>query len=356
MAACGANHIVRCRTADLFPAPANARYVPVEGDALTERCLWDQELWPIIFAEWQRTGATNGTEFYCRLKSESVNPDRQSGALSFNTRTLAYEMRCYLWHLFRFFDRVLNEHLTAHKFELARWSWAQLLYLLLTEFRAAAVTFNYDLILERVIRAIGSYPGGNAVISLCVTLENFPFSVGTLPANTVVIHKVHGGIQFHLSTGIDSFVTGYRPTPWLNSLNVARNIVNGTQVEVDWSLTKMPFIPDMVPPGRAGDDIVNPALHVREHSQSQVKASDLVIWCGLSATEIDHEEVKALVKCIKSDATVIHVGLASDRENALARLLDNATVKSKHFIDATLEFPKIQEILRQSFQFKNTRY
>lgn len=219
--------------------------------------------------------------------------------------------------------------------------------MLLSRFRLSAVTLNYDLLLERVLEIIGSYPGHPPSINLCDTTENLPFSERALPANTITLHKVHGGLQFDLRTGLTIFTRGYEPNPWTRPIDIGNNYIGGVTVNVDRSRKKMPFIPDMVPPGHSGDDICNPYAKPAERSQAQIAQADIVIFCGLSAEAPDTEEVEGLVRRIKPSA-VVQIGLEGDNTNELSKVL--ARHRSDHyFVDAAKEFTRIPALIMSAF-------
>jgi len=111
LSACCATDIIRSKISDHFGPRVNADYIPVTRDRFIQHPLWTRDLWPLLVDEWNRTNPSNGRDFYLRLVKEPFNPDRVRGQWSFNTQTIAYELRCYLWHLFRCFEFRLHEHL-----------------------------------------------------------------------------------------------------------------------------------------------------------------------------------------------------------------------------------------------------
>src|SRR5580658_5923005 len=150
-----------------FPSPAGKPYFPVPGDRFgTEPSeLWDARKWDDLFKAWDRLGGGDPYGFYQRCASERISSTVNQGTWSFNTGSLAYQLRAYLWHFFVSFQRVIDKDLIDRPLLFASdsWLWSRLIKLLDTDFRLAVVTFNYDLVAKRIIIAL---IGGRVVCSV----------------------------------------------------------------------------------------------------------------------------------------------------------------------------------------------
>jgi hypothetical protein len=319
-----------------FKSWPELRYYVTKGDARFtdgDANFWESAKWPRLFAEWARINPGDVSDFYTELAKNGINPDRAARRWSVDSKSVAYELRCYLWHLFRSWDRVIQQRLTAAG-HLAPWHWMNVLRLLLAEYRLTVVSFNYDRVFEAayMASASGGWTCCGILHKLC--FESHAFAE-TAPANTVHLIKVHGGIDINFLTGQEKIV-GPRATPWLDDpFTLERNVVFGNRPIYNPALDVMPLIPELVPPGHQGDHLCSPEWAATDLAKAYLAEGDLTIFCGLSAAEPDTQEVKDLVSMISPASFIIQVGREDlgDRGNRLAGILaaHNQTVQ---FVDA----------------------
>jgi hypothetical protein len=349
------NDLVRCGIPNHFP-DHGAMYRPVANDSLPEQPLWNRELWPGLTSAWEAFGRNDPLAFYRSLARTPIKPDRKRGLWPFDTQSIAYELRCYLWHMFRYYHLAANAHL-AERFQTRQppiqWPWAMILRLLLAEFRLGVVSFNYDLFFELglgiVVRQFGGQP---FVLTVSAVMDSDYMAA---PANSVLVRKIHGSIHHTLRTPLELLPHYQGPHPWKVPTRFENNVFGGVKTDTDNSgeLKIFPFIPDIVPPGHPGDDICNPVSYALDRAKEQLRNSRLILFCGLSGNPPDTEEVQSLVRSIPSDSTVIHMGLEPDRTGCLAALLEEAGLRARHFVRAEDDLPTaIAEILKTAFPLR----
>jgi hypothetical protein len=348
-------HVVNCGVPNHFPLPESVRYLPVKGEKPEDEMpLWTPELWPRLFAAWEAYGAADVYGFYQSLAKTKFNPERLRNSWAFDTRSLPYELRCYLWHLFRHFQRAGEAELQKRQ-QTRRpgdWPWIELLWLLLIEFRLSVVSFNYDNWTESVLNWISSASAKglpHPVVRCAFDLQSMHWRAIQHPANTVLINKVHGSLV--VSAKVPFIGNAYSPRPWVQGQPIvfAYNYFTDVTEVFDFDLEHFPLVPDLVPPGHPGDDLCNPIANAVGRAREQLYEAQLVVFCGLSAVEPDTDEVRSLVQNIRSDATVIHMGLAKDRTNDLAKLLDEAQFRGRFFVDVKSEFRSVYSKIAARF-------
>jgi hypothetical protein len=315
-----------------FPAPDDKLYVPVTGDLFGPSALWDARKWPRLFAAWHTYGRLDDPYgFYQACARERISSSVARGTWSFSTDTLAYELRAYLWHFFRSFQRTIDRHLVGHCVsEPGAWLWGRLLKLLNMDFRLSLVTFNYDLLVPRVLGAVI----GRRIVG-AVERPDPPFD--EWPKTCVPLLLVHGGINQFLDFPPD-FRRG-PANPWLHFIRLRGNLSDQSitifRESYDPDFDYFPLAPALVPPGHQGDDICNPHSRVQEMAKELLAVADVVIFCGLSAREPDTLEIQGLVNAVQPKAQTVQVGVAGvDESNDLARLMQASPAGRSAFLDA----------------------
>ncbi|RYY73613.1 MAG: hypothetical protein EOO52_16495 [Gammaproteobacteria bacterium] len=320
-----------------FPPPENTMYIPVRDDVFEKSKLWDAKKWPNLYSFWESIGKLNGRDFYLALHKAEINPHKNIGKLSYDTGSIGFELRCYLWHLFRSKNYEMKELLQNNGVNLQSWEWFKPFKILLSEFALGVATFNYDLIVEDILHQVFFK---NVIFHDLSSEDEF----SRRPADSIALYKIHGSISYYINTGMSSIIQlGPKSNPWLVNAKYHFNTIGNANLDVDPRVESFPEFPDIVPPGHLGDDKLNPQSVVLPLSKCHIKASCLVIICGLSAEEPDTDEVRGLVEEINLDAVVIHVGLESDRNNKLAKMLMDRGIESTFFLPDQLK--KIGDIV-----------
>ena len=311
-----------------FPPPGSVRYFPVIEDQFQLSPIWERQKWPRLYDLWENIGRPQGRDFYLSLPKDIVNPSRPLEKLTYNTASLAFELRCYLWHLFRSHHYTLVSPPCGEKIRFDKWEWMLPFMLFISEFALGVVSFNYDLLVELfLMNAFGWI--------VCHYDLRSEGEYNQRPADSVAMYKLHGSISYYLDTGMRMF-TGKVPNPWLENSSFGMNDVPNPILNLNLEMKEFPEFPDLVPPGHYGDDKIAPVSRSKALSKVHIGQSRLVVFCGLSAEEPDTAEVKELVDAIDPAATLIQVGLDRDRDNVLSRLLRDKGLCPKFLLPTEL--------------------
>jgi hypothetical protein len=289
--------------------------------------FWSRAHWPKLHGMWSAGGFTSPAQFYEALALESINPSPRSEG--FDTRTVAYELRCYLWHMMRAWQLVIRSKLqSAGVYEY--WNWFSLIAILVRHFKLTAVNFNYDETLADALYGAQSLHPELAPLSFKRTISRpVQYMERKLKLGTVVSVHVHGSVVHWEDQTAFSPAAGEEPCPWIRSglLVVGCQSFDSTQYCINQELVNaMPFLPSLVPPGHNGMQMAN---HMTSSHFAPVIAhhyigeADVVIFCGLSGAAPDTFEVRYLAGAIRDSARVYQIGLDkyNDRDNKLGHML-----------------------------------
>jgi hypothetical protein len=344
---------IRCTTGDLIPAPQHVQYLPTEGDQLSGP-LWDSEKWPLLHKFWRHHGELSGWQFFRNLRSElPINPTVRADAWTFSTPSLAYEVRAYLWHFFRAIDRAIDAAFSSpgHS-DVSGWEWRIPLYTLKSEFVLDVVSFNYDLIIDRLLPLHPIQP----------ILNPLEDELDRYPSGTTFLSKPHGSIMHNLYAYFPPALN-LHPNNWLQKYEMRSSLIQRRLTTYGWcprevqdkTLSYFPTVPDLVPPGRQGDDICSPgALQcATRYPHELLSAARAVVVCGLSGSPPDDKEVAGLLAAIPKDAVRIHVGIAEngDKDSVVANCLRSGTESLYFFLEPN-ELIKLHQILSDYFPFQ----
>jgi hypothetical protein len=318
------------------------QYLPTEDDPLSGP-LWDSEKWPLLHKFWRDHGESVGWQFFRSLASElPINPIVRKGGWTFSPPSLAYELRAYLWHFFRGIHAAL---LSKGPLDFSGWEWMIPLHILKSEFVLDVVSFNYDLIIDRFFPL---YPIDPIFNPLEDELDRYPSS-------TTFLSKPHGSIYHNFYASAPPALNMH-PNNWLQKYEMRSSLIRGRLATYGWcpkevadkTLAYFPTVPDLVPPGRQGDDICNPkALQcATRYPRELLSAARVVVVCGLSGSSPDDKEVTELLAAIPKEAVRIHVGIAAngDKETVVANSL-RAGTDSIYFFLEPIELVKLHQIL-----------
>ena len=335
-----------CRVPDLFEQAPKLPYVRVVGDQFNDTApLGDKTKWPRIAAAREELGGIDPMDFFSRLAAQRLNPDVKNGLWTVDFNSLAFELRCYLWHYFRSIDSIMGKHY-AKGLDWSRWPWFELLEFLLSRFRFSCITFNYDRLLEHTLGTISRPWGGGGQPAHFV--EHSDEALQTMPAHITPIVKVHGSID-HATGKHLTYVHGWTPNPWLTMSRSYGVEVSGLYTE-RYDMLRFPPIPDIVPPGHAGDHLCNPGSRVALLAQALIRDSDVILVCGLSGDGADEPEVTEMFGHIGPATRVAHIGLDRDRQTAVATCLRQKLTASRFsFVDAHKEMQSVQVLLEDWF-------
>jgi len=296
-----------------FEAPANAPWRELKKDEFRGN-LWSPEIWPHLYAEWQQWRTANPTSdqyaFFTHLVGRSAGRAR-GGVLNFDGDPVGVELRFYLWQLFRYFDltwrsevAVVDDPARHRRWGwnfgglrpgvLDGWDWWAALQLLCKNFQLVIVSFNYDPFIECCLGGITGF------------WFNPPHALQDLaeqkPRQPVLI-KPHGSITWDPFT----LFGPPGPHPWLS---MGRNSVFAHS---DWiprlcyPRPTAPFLPDLVPPGHAGDHLWDMKSQAQPATRDALQRCDALIVCGLSAVEPDTAEISMYLQSLRPRTYTAHV-------------------------------------------------
>jgi hypothetical protein len=338
-----------------FAASGDKPYLALPGDRFPDSPLWDEAKWPLLMRDWRRYGQPdNQRGFYELCARERINPDLTSGHWTFRTSTLAYQLRAYLWHYFVSFTIGVRCAFQAHRFNQMSWPWARILKLLDLNFRLSVVTFNYDLVCHNVLWEV---LGRN---QLWGSVEMAEPPLDEWPQGAVPLLQAHGGINQFLAVPP---MLARHPTsanPWLENFVCQGNLSSRSTYRFGMPHTPgfdyFPLALSLVPPGHQGDDVCDPGSGVTAMSAALLAAADTVIFCGLSASAPDTDEVAALVNVLRADALTVQVGIAGvDECNSLGRLLAGSPAGPPTFLDAG-QLMRLRDHLSDRFALTKTEW
>jgi hypothetical protein len=218
------------------------------------------------------------------------------------------------------------------------------------DFRLAIVTFNYELIIPKVLGPIGDR------MVCAVELPNPPFD--ELSKGTVPWLQAHGGINQFLVEPSDC--ARRQPNPWLaEPFHMHSNASTGSETRFYEPgippFVYFPLAPTIVPPGHQGNDICNPHSRVSEMSRTLLAAANAAIFCGLSGAPPDKEEFEGLVNSIRPGALTVQVGLTGDEGNDLANLLRASPAGYSAFLHAR-ELVRMPTLLEGRFALTRDKW
>ena len=327
------------RTESLLPPPEYVTYVPEPDDRFGPGPLWRRELFPLLWDAWHAWTATGKSGFrqYCS-ELRPLNPDRDKGLWTVDSATAAHQLRAYLWHLFRYYDRVIDEHCKVQP--IRTWEWPQCLGFLFRNFKTVGISYNYDVLLERCVAGFHGVKVGSYV-------DSPPLEVLArgMPAEGFFCLKPHGSLG-HVS--VPQLFGG--SNLWLANFHFDRCMLVGMRTRFDLALENCPALPDLVPPGQDYRDLCDPDSRVQEAAKLFVGNCHLLIVCGLSGCAPDDKEIAGLLEQTNRNCAVVHIGLAArnDYDTPVGQHL-RSHVDHYEFIDAS-ELRKMVRILKDHFE------
>ncbi|MEM9419348.1 MAG: hypothetical protein AAGA25_09910 [Planctomycetota bacterium] len=245
------------------------------------------------------------------LSSEGAPKNNSANSVSFQSSDVWLQLRQYIWQLIRNYDREIN---CCAVNGIQEWPWLEIMYTLVANYRVSAVSYNYDVQLEKCFGDLGVAAGTRPGALSHIYDQRDRRSVPTM--------KPHGSSSF--SQGVT--VVG----------NVNIKVRNGSfdDLYCNPDLVACPLVPFIVPPGYPRDphfDALNPTREVIHRALSEC---DVLVVCGYSASGPDHDEFKEYLTSLRGSALVMHAGAGGDEQNNAARSLQGVVGKyNYHFYD-----------------------
>ncbi len=181
---------VRLDVNSLLPPPPHVLYLPGAGDPITSQPLWNGQapLFPLLADELQRTP---GFWDLCEsLAKKPLNRGARDGKWTIDTREAGYQLRVYLWYLFKYYDLELWDGFKSRAY--LDWRWTGVIAKLLARTNLTCISYNYDCILECVI----SQFAGSQVHTPWIFADKVVAERQT-PAGGVLCLKPHGSVSFY---------------------------------------------------------------------------------------------------------------------------------------------------------------
>ncbi len=145
---CGLESAVDTNTTRLLPPPIHVEYLPGTHDELPRQPLWspDSRLFPNL-AKLLRDADGDFNRLCERIAAIGrLNRGNLPGDWTFTAEGPAYELRVYLWYLFKHLDRELRRGLEERRF--VNWAWLPIIDCMMKCFSPVFVSYNYDCVLE----------------------------------------------------------------------------------------------------------------------------------------------------------------------------------------------------------------
>ena len=307
----------RVITNPLIPQPETTLYTPIESDdPFPEQPLWNRNLFPELWAEWERKPPDKDFSWLCEhLASRGpINFSTEPRTYSFFCREAGYQLRAYLWNLFRVQDNIHWAALTSKTYH--GWAWGKVLAQLVSFYRVTVISFNYDVNIERFLEqglACRVIAPGDRCMEALTTAD--PFSV--------LVLKPHGSIGLY--SAADLYLGGVK---WLH-FNIAWNCsaFEFAQPVTRFPLDRYPSLPDIVPPGHPGDHLANPQMDVTQAIKWVMERCDAFVLCGLSAARPDTDEVRSYLSSLRPETPAFHIDM--NPSVPAAGLLQKVTTRYK---------------------------
>lgn len=341
-----------CTIRDLIPASSLIPYFPVAGDRFAEGEFWDSAKWPKITDFYEKNRESPNIFVALAQNADPINPGLNRGDWNFKTDSLGYELRCYLWHYFRSIHLKFDHHLSQEGLatRYLSWRWRDVFLWLMSGTSFSAITFNYDVFLERILPYSSAHTYASPV-------EQNLAPTG-YPVNVIPIYKVHGSLSHCLYLPMMPGGGPQNPNPWLVEDLVGHFHCDRWKTEEvgTWNTT-MPMVPDLVPPGFISDDICNPGSRASTFARESVAQADIIIVCGLSGNDPDTPEVTRLLAPIQETTHILSVGLSPEmKDTPVNRILGESKAESFTYFPAEQVnqiVKKLEELVPRTSAFYN---
>lgn len=303
-----------CSLENIFSPNKQIKYISVDKeDSFQEQVLWSSILWPKLTSHLENLEFDLDKLWQSFINGHNLNQSRATDRWSINETNLAFEIRWYIWFYFRNTLKLYPQLYTG----IRKWSWVPVLEKLINEYKLSYVTFNYDLLFDVSLRMMGQYVWP-------VIIEEKE-ALNKLPVNSIPAIKVHGSFEHMLPR--DGMLGGNIRKPWLTSgiINHKNRINNQPLLRIQnygdiKFFEEWPWLPEIVPPGRPGDDLCHPHNIAGKYAKAEIDDCDVLIICGLSANEPDTTEIKELLSTINKQTKIIHIDL--DPENSAPNMCE----------------------------------
>ncbi|MCC7388264.1 MAG: hypothetical protein IT431_05805 [Phycisphaerales bacterium] len=245
------------------------------------------------------------------------------GKFSLDLDSLPYELRVYLWAIYASYDRMA--YCTFWR-DPGRWPSLKVWRHVLGAFRTTLISYNYECLAEYATAACGYHPVNEPDRNVLQVLDAFPSEVPVIKPHGSITHYSPGGLWFETADH------------WRNRLRLL-DCTSDPFASSAWPPTAMPVLPDLVPPGHAGDRLCNPQTDVHQAIRSALGDSDLVVVWGLSGNPPDDMEVRSHFRSIPGSSRCYYIGFDdNDRMNPAYKAL-LATGAEVGFLRASMEGP-----------------
>lgn len=306
----------------LLPPDPSAIYIPFMDDRFRQRPLWDQEIWPRLWSEyyaWKSSpnGTNNIYDFFTFLANTQtlLFTDASSNSIKIKEFShITFELRYYLWQLFRYHDRIWNDN-TGWRL-VDKWDWRDVLKRLRADYNLTIISFNYDCFLDSTLYIQGPFgviPAPNQLLyhpKRCMEI----FQIRK--PGDVMLLKPHGSMMYNPYGGLISI----GQNPWIDQIE-----------DCEWSDLRGPgrrqypvsdqclLVPDLVPPGHNEKHLIDLDTDVVPAINSSISECDVLILCGLRAAEPDKAEVDRYLSNLRYGTPILHVDI--NRDNPAGKIL-----------------------------------
>jgi hypothetical protein len=282
------------QTPPFFGDDIPARYLPRAGDdRFSERPLWSSEIWPEL-SKVRRDFKGDENCFFASLaqiKAATTGPGNRIGAESF--QGVAFELRFYLWQMFRYYDRLWTT--TGSWEKLHDWTWMPILRHLSAQTTLTVVSYNYDVIAERAHDRFVGPPRFKYQPQQSLKL------LSARKHYEGVLLKPHGSIAWN-PIGI-----GGPANPWLLGGPRYMVIEDSVTSRGIYPPNGCTMFPDLVPPGHAENHLLDVMSDAVPATVQAIENCAALIVCGFSAQSPDDVEADGYFSKLKRNTPVIHI-------------------------------------------------
>ena len=297
----------------ILPPDNSARYLPFVDDGFNERPLWDEAIWPLLWKEYHswETLTDSTTDLYAFFghladtRSQFITNRAAKSIEIENFQHITYELRYYLWQLFRYYENIWTTGFGWRNVET--WEWWMPIKYLASNVNLTVISFNYDCFFDSTLYFQGQYSVINPPGRLLFHPKKCVEILRDRRPGDVALFKPHGSMMRSPYAGIS-----FGQNPWLSRITKfeASDISQG---RTEYPVTnRCIFVPDLVPPGHNEKHLIDMDTDVFPAINQAINQCDALILCGLRAGEPDTPEVERYLSNLRDGTLAFHVDLNLD--------------------------------------------
>ena len=291
----------------ILPPDESVRYLPFQADRFDERPLWDQAIWPLLWKEYHlwKNSPNSSTEPWAffghlaRTHTCIINKPPEKSIKIEDFRHVTYELRYYLWQLFRYYEQIWTAGLGRRQVEA--WDWWRPLRYLASNTNLTVISFNYDCFFDSTLYFRGQYGVIDKPGRFLFHPKKCCEMLGTRQPGDVVLLKPHGSMMWEPYSGVS-----FGQNPWISQCTDI-NIREVKQGRREYPVTnRCVLVPDLVPPGHNEKHLIDMDTDVFQAVPQAIAQCDALVLCGLRAGEPDTAEVERYLSELRDGTPAFH--------------------------------------------------